>query len=163
MMRGTEVYELFLGGNGASFPILHYDALCLHNQMTQLYGSKDFILYPPEQTPYLYPKEDNPKFSRVDLSNPDHDKYPLFKKAQPIKVTIIQGETILFPTGWWHSTQIHEPCISFGRIQLNASNWNAYINDEYQVRKKRNPLLAVAGLTYGKLLGQIMNLQEKFV
>ncbi len=162
LMNGTEVYEMFLGGNGDSFPFLHIDALYLHNQLTQLYGSKDFIMYPPEQTRFLYPRADNPKVSQVDVLNPDYDRFPLFKEVQPLKVTVEQGETLMFSTGWWHVTQIHGPCISMGRAHLNSSNWNQYLTDEHEILKARKPLLALPSFLYGKLLGQLMNLQEKF-
>lgn len=162
MLKGTEVYEIFLGGKGAYFPFLHVDALCLHTQITQLYGSKEFIIYPPGQSEYMYPRADNAKISQVNPIQPDYEKFPLFKKASPLKVMVEQGETILFPTGWWHITQMYGPCISLGRVQLNASNWDGFINDNYQLWKKYKPALAVPALMYSKLLGGIMNLQEKF-
>ncbi|UHG91355.1 cupin-like domain-containing protein [Spirosoma oryzicola] len=161
MLRGTEVYELFFGGNGGHFPFLHVDALFLHTQITQLHGSKEFILFPPEQTAFMYPREDNPKISQVNVFNPDHDKFPLFRQAKPIRVTVEEGETILFPTKWWHTTQIHEPCISLGRVHLNASNWNDFANDNYQSLKTYRPGMAVPALVYTKVLGQLINLQEK--
>ena len=163
MMHGTDVYEIFLGGNGSSFPFLHIDALFLHNQATMLYGSKDFIMYPPDQIKFLYPKEGSPKYSSIDILNPDYDKYPLFKEAQSITVTLKQGETLLFPTGWWHTTLIHEPCISFGRAHLSAANWSKYIKDEYYTWKRRSPLMANVIFGYEYLLGKVMDVQEKFV
>ena len=36
MLKGTEVYELFFGGNGSFFPTLHIDALYLHTQIQHL-------------------------------------------------------------------------------------------------------------------------------
>jgi len=161
MLRGTEVYELFLGGNGASFPYLHVDALFLHTQITQLYGAKDFILYSPDQAAYMYPKAENRKVSQVDILNPDYEKFPLFRKAKPIRVTVEEGETILFPTKWWHTTQIHEPSVSVGRVHLNAWNWADFTQDNYDLRKKNHPAVALATLAYGKVLGCLMDVQEK--
>ena len=163
MLRGTEVYELFLGGNGSFFPFLHIDNLALHTQITQLYGSKEFTLYSPEQTPYLYPRVENAGVSLVNIYKPDHESFSLFKNAVPTKVTIHQGETILFPTGWWHATWIPGPSISMGRVQLNANNWNAFVNDKYNSLKMHRPAIAVALLMYSKLLGLAMDLQEKFM
>ena len=163
MMYGTEVYELFFGGNGSSFPFLHFDELYMHTQITQIYGSKEFILFSPEQTKYLYPKPENPKISPIDVFNPDYEKYPLFRDAQALRVNLLQGETLFFPTGWWHSTQIHEPSITFGRAQLNGINWNLFVEDEFKVWKRKSVFLAVPMLIYGKLVGQLMNLQEKFM
>ncbi|MBJ6145968.1 cupin-like domain-containing protein [Hymenobacter sp. BT559] len=161
MLRGTQVYELFLGGNGACFPYLHVDALYLHTQITQLYGSKEFILFPPNQTPYLYPRPDNEKVSQVDIFNPDYEKFPLFKHATPVRVMVEEGETILFPTKWWHTTQIHEPCISVGRVHLNEWNWADFNRDNYELRRKKHPAVALATLAYGTALGHLLKLQDK--
>ena len=163
MMRQTEVYEFFLGGAGSAFPFLHIDALYLHNQATQLYGTKDFILYGPDQVQFLYPTKENPKVSPVNIFNPDYDKYPLFREAQPLRITLKKGETLLFPSGWWHSTQIYGPSISMGRIQLNASNWDMYVEDESKSWKDRSKIVAAMVFAYGKVLGKVMDFQELFV
>lgn len=161
LLQGTTVYEIFLGGKGSSFPYLHFDALFMHTQITQIYGSKDFIMYPPELTPNMYPFPDNPKFSQVNFLDPDHDRFPLFKEAKAIEFTLNQGETLLFPSGWWHTTKITEPCISLGRAQLNAHNWDDFINDRYVNWKKKISIAAAPVLAYGKIVGGIMNAQEK--
>jgi histone arginine demethylase JMJD6 len=163
MTHGTEVYEIFLGGKGSSFPFLHIDALFLHNQATMLYGSKDFILYSPDQIGLMYPRKESPKYSNIDILNPDYEKYPLFREAKSITVTLNQGETLLFPTGWWHTTIIHEPCISFGRAHLSAANWSKFIKDEARIWKTKSALMANLVIAYGSVLGKFMNLQELFV
>jgi hypothetical protein len=160
MIYGTEIYELFLGGKGSAFPFLHFDALYMNTQITQVYGSKEFILYGPDQDKYMYPRKDKPKFSEVDVFNPDYQKFPLFREAKPIGVTVNEGETLFFPAGWWHTTKIHEPCITLGRAQLNGSNWNHFINDEYQVWKNHRPIAAPFILLYGKLLHPLLSVQE---
>ena len=161
LLQGTIVYEIFLGGKGSSFPFLHYDALCMHTQITQVYGSKDFIMYPPAQTTNMYPFEDNIKFSQVNFLDPDHEKFPLFKEAKPIEFTLQEGETLMFPAGWWHTTKIMEPCISLGRAQLNGYNWNDFIHDRYSSWKKKISYAAAPVLAYGKVVGGIMNAQER--
>lgn len=161
LLKGTTVYELFLGGNGSTFPYIHYDALFMHTQITQIYGSKDFIMYPPEMTPNMYPYPKNPKFSQVNFLKPDHEKFPLYKEAKPIVFTLYEGETLLFPSGWWHTTRLTEPCITFGRAQLNGYNWDTFINDRYVNWKRKISIAALPVLAYGKLAGGIMNAQEK--
>lgn len=162
MIYGTEIYELFLGGKGSAFPSLHFDALYMNTQITQVYGSKEFIMYGPDQTQFLYPKKDNIKFSEVDALNPDYDKFPLFREAKAINVTVEEGETLFFPSGWWHTTKIHEPSITLGRAQLNGANWNKFISDEYKVWKNHRPVVAPLLLAYGKLLHPLLLLQETF-
>jgi histone arginine demethylase JMJD6 len=134
--------------------------LYMHTQITQIYGSKDFIMYPPELTPSMYPYPDNPKFSQVNFLDPDYDKFPLFKEAIPIEFTLQEGETLLFPSGWWHTTKITEPCISLGRAQLNGNNWDNFINDRYVNWKKKISFAAAPVLAYGKIVGGIMKRQE---
>lgn len=163
LLNGTEIYEIFLGGAGAGFPYLHYDALFMHTQITQLYGSKEFYFYTPEQSAYLYPKPDSPKVSQVNIFDVDEEKFPLFKEVKPIIVTVEEGETILFPTGWWHTTRIHEPNVTLGRAQLNASNWNLFMRDNYRLWKQLHPNFKQLGLPvllYGHLLGKLIDLQE---
>lgn len=166
LLNGTEVYEFFFGGKGASFPFLHYDALCMHTQITQVYGAKEFIFYSPDQSHLLYPKTDNPKTSQVDIFNPDFEQFPLFKKARQVQCMVEEGETLLFPTGWWHTTKIHGPCITMGRAQLNASNWQNFSNDNYKQWKKLHPnypKFGIAALIYAKTLGKLMDIQEAFI
>lgn len=160
-LKGTEVHEFFFGGLGSSFPFLHIDAMFLHTQITQLYGDKEFFLFPPEQTPYMYPREDKPKISSVkNIFNPDFDQFPLFKNAQASSVMVNQGETVFFPTGWWHVTKMHGPCISYGRVHLNKNNWDNFIGDNYHLWKKYHPALAPFLKAYGTGLGKIMDAQE---
>jgi len=161
LLQGTTVYEIFFGGAGSSFPYLHYDALYMHTQITQIYGSKTFIMYPPDQTPSMYPYPGNPKFSQVNFLDPDYDKFPLFKEAIPIEFVLEEGETVLFPSGWWHTTKLTEPCISFGRAQLNGYNWDNFINDRYVNWKKKISFAAASVLAYGKIVGSIMDAQER--
>lgn len=161
-MRGTEVYELFFGGRGASFPHVHYDALCLHTQITQIIGSKEFFLYPPEQGRFMYPRPDNPKVSQVEFAAPDLARFPLFARATPLVATVRPGETIFFPARWWHATRIHEPCLSLGKVQLNGSNWDMYADDVEAFWKPGHPWFAFAARSYLRGVGAWMNLQERF-
>ena len=120
-------------------------------------------MFGPEQTPYLYPQPQNPKVSQVDVLNPDYEKHPLFREARPLRVMVNQGETLLFPTGWWHTTQIHEPSISLGRCHLNGANYYDFVRDEAKVWKRKSSLMSLAVLLYGNAIGKIMDLQDAFI
>ena len=54
MNRAAEI-ELYIGGRGGRFPILHYDHAATHAFLMQVYGRKEFILYSPDQDRFLYP------------------------------------------------------------------------------------------------------------
>lgn len=161
LLAGTTVHELFIGGNGSSFPYLHYDALFMHTQITQVYGSKVFFMYPPSQTENMYPYPDNPKFSQINFLDPDYEKFPLFKEVEPIVLHLLEGETLFFPSGWWHTTKITEPSITYGRAQLNRYNWDKFINDRYINWKKKISYAASPVFAYGAIVGGIMNALEK--
>jgi hypothetical protein len=162
LFRGTEVYELFFGGRGAAFPHIHYDALCLSTQITQIVGSKEFYLYPPDQGRYMYPRPDHMKTSQIDFAKPDLERFPLFAEATPIVVTVEPRETIFFPSLWWHATRIHEPCISYGKVQLNRSNWHLYASDVENYWRPWHPWFGKAAHFYLRGLGQLIDIQERF-
>lgn len=152
--------ELFFGGKGCSFPTLHIDYLGVHTQLTQIIGEKDFILYSPDQTPYLYPDKNHHHFSPVNIHHPDFEKYPLFKNAKPIKATLKPGETIFIPSGWWHTTYIHNFNLTYIIDHVNAHNWNRFMDEIYLVGKKNNPKIAWIAIVYKLLMAPIFNTKE---
>jgi hypothetical protein len=160
LYSGTKVHELFLGGEGSFFPVLHCDMFYLHGYVTQIYGDKEFFLYSPQQTPLMYPRADNPKISQVaNPQAPDLDRFPLFAQSSAVSTTVKPGETIFIPFGWWHYTRLHGPNIAYGGIGLNASNWPHFIDDVARTRAdvawKSNAIRL-----YGKLAGAAMSIQE---
>ena len=50
--------EIFIGGQSARFPYLHFDDYHYHAYVGQVYGLKQFFMYAPEETPRLYPTPD---------------------------------------------------------------------------------------------------------
>ncbi|EDP70122.1 JmjC domain protein [Flavobacteriales bacterium ALC-1] len=152
--------ELFFGGKGCSFPRLHIDYNWVHTQLTQVIGEKDFILYPPNQTPYLYPDKLLPNYSQVNIINPDYDKFPLFKKAEALKITLKPGETIFIPSGWWHTTYIHNFNLTYAVDHVNSFNWDIFMDKNYLVAKKHYPKLAWIVKIYKVIMKRIFNLKE---
>lgn len=163
LMNGTPIHEIFFGGNGSSFPFVHYDALFLHTQITQIHGDKDFVLYHPDDSPYLYPRPTEEKFSQVtNVFEPDLEKFPLFAKCTPYFETLKEGETIYFPCGWWHTTVTHGPSITYGRIVLNSLNYDRYLDDKYKRWVKSGRMKANAAYAVGKVIGSVMSTVEAF-
>lgn len=134
-------YELFIGGKGRSFPYLHYDTPGADTFIHQIYGVKDLILFSPEDSKYLYPKtgaEFNVS-SIPDIENVDIKKFPLFPKATKIEVTLQQGESIYFPSGWWHTAKMQSFSISIGIDVANEYNWNVvenFLNNKSKAKLK---------------------------
>jgi hypothetical protein len=161
--KRTNSKELFFGGKGCSFPTLHIDYLGVHTQLTQIIGEKDFILYAPDQTPYLYPDKNQHHFSPVNIVNPDYEKYPLFKNAKPIKATLKPGETIFIPAGWWHTTYIHNFNLTYAIDHVNSYNWNKFMDETYMAGKKNHPKIAWIVKVYKVLMTPIFSVKESLL
>jgi histone arginine demethylase JMJD6 len=140
--------ELFLGGPGGKFPVVHLDYYHTNAWVTQLYGDKNFTVFPPGQDELLYPKPHNPWESDVNIFEPDYEKFPKYRNATPITVTIKQGETIFVPAGTWHTAESLTPSISVIFDQINSKNYDQYIKDVWNEKKKKNPVKALAILVY---------------
>jgi histone arginine demethylase JMJD6 len=144
--RGAAI-EIYIGGKGGAFPVLHYDGAAAHAFLMHIYGRKRFILYPPEQTEFLYPSREKPNLSTVNsLDEPDLERFPLFKKAVATTFVLEAGELFFIPCGWWHTTKMLTPCISISANVVNQSNWNALI--DYAAKRVHNPLKSFAGRIY---------------
>jgi hypothetical protein len=97
--------RMWLGPKGCITP-LHKDGS--DNFSLQIFGSKKWFLFPVKDYPFLYLSEPEPRTlpgfacSEVDLSNPDYERFPLFRRAIPVVVEIDAGETLYLPAGWAH-------------------------------------------------------------
>jgi histone arginine demethylase JMJD6 len=140
--------ELFFGGPGGKFPIAHIDIFHTNAWITQLYGKKNFIVFPRGQDKFLYPKAENPLESDVNIFNPDFDKHPEFRHATPLVITVEQGETIFIPWGIWHSSESLTPSISVIFDQVNKRNFNEWTKDVWDYKKGGNKLKAVLSMGY---------------
>jgi hypothetical protein len=139
--RGAAL-ELYIGGEGASFPVLHYDGGGTHAFLMQIYGRKKFIVYPPEQEIYLYPSLENPNFSTVNsLDNPDLQKFPLFANATATTFILEPGELLFVPSHWWHTTKMLTPSITLSINTANQSNWHELVS---YYRTRRRGLVSIA-------------------
>jgi histone arginine demethylase JMJD6 len=105
------------------FPYLHIDDLGVHAFITQHYGDKEIVIYPPDQEPWLY-RRPGSRFSEVvDVDHPDLEKYPLFAKATATRVVVKAGESAFMPAGWWHTTRVPGTSLSTVISLSNFSNW----------------------------------------
>ena len=102
-MRQT---DLFIGGRGSRFPYLHYDNYFGYTFIFQIYGEKEFVVIPSDQSEFVYPKITENGASNTssvtDIDNPDLEKFPLFAKATQARVVLEAGDMLFIPAGWWH-------------------------------------------------------------
>lgn len=159
----TNCPTLFLSGDGCDYPILHYDIKDMHTWVCQLYGIKEYVLYPPGQDRYLYVKPDEPAESEVvNAYAPDFDRYPLLRNAKSIRVKLKAGDVMFMPCHWWHVTRTHGCSISFNFDQLAADNWGDFTR--YVLTEKRlhgsHGIKHAIWSTYLALLGPWMRFSE---
>ena len=123
--------ELYIGGAGAKFPVLHYDVFHLHAFLMQLYGEKEYLVYPPEQTQFMYRGEGvrENKSSVEDPENPDLEQFPDFAKARGSRFRLYPGETLFVPCGWWHTAKIISTSITTSLNGLTRRNWADFGKD----------------------------------
>lgn len=92
----------------------HYDLK--ENVACCVAGRRRFTLFPPDQTPNLYPGplELTPAgapISMVEMAAPDLDRYPRFADAwRHARSAVLEpGDAIYIPYGWWHGVDSLEP------------------------------------------------------
>jgi histone arginine demethylase JMJD6 len=130
--------EIYIGGAGARFPMLHYDGLHTHAWLMQIHGRKRYLVYPPSATALVYPRtglEIN-KSSIADLEHPDLERFPLFAQAEPTVFDLHPGETLFVPSGFWHTVAILSPSITISINSANRPNWGAFVRDFVQAQRR---------------------------
>ena len=147
MLNRGAAMELFIGGKGAAFPVLHYDGAATHAVLMQVYGRKQYIVYPPEQGPFLYPSPRKINLSAINsLEKPDLDRFPLFANAVPTIFLLDPGEFLFVPSGWWHTAKILSPSITLSTNIMNQSNWPEL--EKYFSAQQRNSLASLVNRVY---------------
>jgi ribosomal protein L16 Arg81 hydroxylase len=120
---------MFLGGKDTGVR-LHYDVDNSNVLLTQIYGRKRVVLFPPDQSKYLYQVPYN-THSLADLDDPDFEKWPGLEKAKGYEVIQEAGDGIFMPSGYWH--------------------YNTYLNGGISVSYRmlaRNPLKLLKGALF---------------
>jgi histone arginine demethylase JMJD6 len=143
--RGAAL-EIYIGGRGGRFPVLHYDGAGTHAFLMQIYGRKHFVMYAPDQEPFLYPSPEKQNLSLVNVDNPDLQKFPLFANAEGTTFVLEPGEMVFIPSHWWHTANMLTPSISLSVNVVNESNWQELV--DYVAMRRPNPLMAIASRVY---------------
>lgn len=155
--------DLFIGGPGNYYSV-HKDAYDVHAWLIQLYGEKEVIIFPREQEPLMYPGIGGIMESRspINISNPDYVKYPKFKEATPLSVTLKAGEVIYIPNGIWHTTRATMHNISIIVDQVNSSNYKTWRKDIYEYKKAHSKFKAVIDYLAATAIGTYCKTSELF-
>lgn len=98
---------LFISPRGARTS-LHYDPWASCAVLCQLYGTKRWYFYGPEQAQYLQNES-----GTVDVTRPDRTKFPLFSMARLAATCTLQpGQVMYIPHGWFHQVECETDSIS---------------------------------------------------
>jgi hypothetical protein len=109
--------SLWFGSSGTVTP-LHFDRS--NNLFAQIYGSKRFVIFSPEETPYLYQFPQGSRLahlSYVNLEDPDWHRHELLQRAQRTTFTIQPGELLFLPAFWWHHVRANT-------ISISVNQWS---------------------------------------
>ncbi|MEN9675219.1 MAG: hypothetical protein RIS76_1115 [Verrucomicrobiota bacterium] len=155
--------ELFIGGTGGKFPYAHLDYYHLSAWINQLYGNKEFTVWPRGQEPCLYPDpKDNWKSLIPDVENVDLNRFPLYRQATPITFVVGAGETLYIPVGLWHTTKSLEPTISVAFDLLNRQNFPAFLKDVWNFRRRTSLAQAIGYSGYAFAAGTLCRMGDTF-
>jgi hypothetical protein len=92
---------------------LHFDLP--RNLVSQLHGTKRFILFSPRERWRLDPHpvlSSTPHLSRLDAERPDFSRAPRARDAVAWHAVLEPGDTLFLPPGWWHHARALAPSIS---------------------------------------------------
>ena len=123
--------EAYIGGRGAMFPTLHYDNLHTHAFLMQLYGTKEYLVFAPDQARFLYPRTgiESNKSSIPDIDKVDLSRFPRYAQAKGMRFELHPGETLFVPAGWWHTARILSTSITVSINGAGAGNWADFRRD----------------------------------
>lgn len=151
-----DLLELFISAKGVSFPKLHIDYWGMDGLIAQLHGSKEFILFPPEDSAYLYPSIENPLVSTVtDFINPDFNKFPELAKTTQYRFELKAGD-LLYNPRWWHTTKTLETSITIIMAYWNKKNYPVFLDEIKRAHRDCNKIKTYTKVSYFKGLGLML-------
>src|SRR5690554_1684929 len=93
---------MFFGGSGSKV-LPHYDMDLSDLLHFHFHGHKSVLLFPPEQTKYLYKVPFSVhNLESINMDEPDFDTYPALRHAEGQYVEMKHGDALYMPSGYWH-------------------------------------------------------------
>ena len=135
--------ELLYGQAGCGFPVLHFDRGFMNAFIMQIYGEKEFFVFPPDQVSHLYPESEGSPISKIrDVLNPDLAEFPNFEQATGARFTLKPGDTLFVPGGWWHITRLLTTSIGVTCNSVTQSVWRPFVDScREHIQLEDNPSL----------------------
>lgn len=108
---------------GPAFTVtgLHYDFP--NNWFCQVRGTKEVIVFPPDQTPFLCKSRKydwGATLSDINISRLDQmpERCETFQQARGYYARVEAGDALFIPKRNWHAVVAQEPCVSLGVFGL---------------------------------------------
>lgn len=104
----SDVKTYMYFGCGHNTSAVHFDPS--ENLLLVISGRKTYELYPPQDVDCLYPCKP-PQFSNSavrpclkpdQMTSEELQRWPLYRHARPLRVTLERGEMLYLPIFWWH-------------------------------------------------------------
>jgi hypothetical protein len=153
--------KLLIGGVGSKFPVLHFDGDNAHAAITEVYGDKEFVMFPPEGGPLLYANPKLPNRSLIDnLHEPDLQRFPLLAKATRYRAVLRPGDMVFVPSRWWYTARPLTSSVSVCMNILDGSNWAGFVNETCADALKQSALKAHVYRVYLTSLGGVLSTME---
>ena len=111
-------FAFMFWGAASSEVTMHYDIDHSNVFLTQFHGSKHVVLFPPEQSRYIYQQPYTVK-SMVSVAHPDYERFPALQLAQGYECDLQHGETLFMPSRFWHYMQYTDTSFS---LALRSNN-----------------------------------------
>ncbi|CAG2163827.1 unnamed protein product [Oppiella nova] len=140
----------------------HYDIV--DNILVQIRGTKRVVLFPPNDSLFLYLESDKSRV--IDIDEPDDqmkEKFPLFLNARRYECLLEAGESLFIPSLWFHNTKALEFSIgmNFFWKDKQLSQQNLYNKSDVYGNKDLNPAID-AFTNLDKAMKHIDKMPQKF-
>ena len=92
-------FEVYIGGRGATFPVLHYDGLHTHAVIMQIYGQKEFLVVPARAVAlHVSASRDRGQQVAGERRRGSRPRaFSLFAQARATRFVLNPGESLFVP------------------------------------------------------------------
>jgi histone arginine demethylase JMJD6 len=107
-------------GPAGSATALHADVLATSAWNALFWGTKRWLMFPPEQGALLEP-------GRLYAFPPGQEDVPMPEDARPLACVQRPGEIVFMPSGWWHQVYNVTPTLSLTENFVSENNLPAVL------------------------------------
>ncbi|KAF0697467.1 Aste57867_11851 [Aphanomyces stellatus] len=111
-------YRFVYFGPGGSFTPLHHDVLESYSWSINIVGQKEWLLYPPSQTPKLLDRFG--RTSARDATTANATQFPGVASARHVTIVQDVGTALFVPSGWYHQVRNLGETLSINHNWFNA-------------------------------------------